>query len=124
MIRKIPTLAGADVTTHSYSLIFEIGDQPHTFFFRYSRRMRRWVLTIERGGVRVVTGAVIVHGVDLFSYSAPGTRPEGFLFCNWTTNADGAPEPEEFDLGRRSVLLHFERAADLTDTGPQVPGLA
>lgn len=125
MIRKVPTLSGDAVTTHNYSIVFPIDDQKYTLFFSYNARMRRWIVTIDTAaGTRVVTGAVALLGVDLFSYSAPGLRPRGFMICVSTANAAGAPEPEEFDLGRAALLLHFDRTEDLDDTGPQVPPLS
>lgn len=125
MIRTVQTLAGAAVTTHNYSLVFAIAGVDYRFSFSYSTRMKRWRLTIDHpNGSRVVTGAVCVHGVDLFSYASPGLEPQGFLMLMWTLPDEAPVEPEEFDLGTRSVLLHFDRAEDLDYEGPQVPQLA
>lgn len=122
MIRTVQTLAGADVTTHNYSLVFAIGGVDYRFSFSYSTRARRWRLTIDHpNGARIVTGAVCVHGVDLFSYAAPALSPPGYLMLMWTLPDVAPVEPEELDLGTRSVLLHFDRAEDLDYEGPQAP---
>jgi hypothetical protein len=116
-LRIVPTLSGDEVTTHSYDIIFPIDEVDFVFFFHFNERMGRWVLDITAPtGEAVVTGAVVVQEVDLFSYADIVLRPRGFLLCTWKSDEPSAEEPGELDLGTSSQLMYFERVEDLFDT--------
>ncbi len=126
MIRIVPTKFGDAVTSHAYSLPFDMigpmGEETYRFYFRYSRRAKRWVLNIENSlGDLAVVGATVVQGVNLLDYAKPGLQPRGFLVCVWQTGGESAPEPEEKDLGLNSQIIYFERAEDLESLPPKVP---
>ncbi len=124
-LRTVATLSGDDVTTHNYSIVFPIDDVNYDFTFSYNARQDRWVLNItDPFGDPVLVGAVIVQSVDLFTYANPAIRPRGVLTCTWKSNAPSAPEPGEFDLGKSSQIIYYERPEDLFITEPTDPPLA
>lgn len=125
MIRVVPTLSGDGVISHEFSVVFEIDGVQYSFRFVYSKRMRRWIMSITHpNGTPVVVGAPVLSLVDLFSYSRPGMRPRGFLRCVWRAPTLGEPEPEEIDLGRTHSIVYFERVEDLDPDVPVVPPFA
>lgn len=126
MIRIVPTRYGERVTTHAYSVAFDMlgpkGTETYLLQFAYSRRQARWVLHVDNAaGERVISGAVVLHGVNLLTYARPELQPRGFLVVVWQTPTDSAPEPEEFTLGKNSQLVYFEREEDLDNTPPTDP---
>ena len=124
-LQVVPTLSGDAVTTHAYSLIFPIENIDYSFSFKYNPRQDRWILDIiHPNGDPVVVGAVILYGVELFSYAVPSLRPRGSLQCIWKSLEDSASEPGEFDLGKTAFLFYFERPEDLTPSVPTDPPLA
>lgn len=119
MIRIVPTRFDERVTTHSYSLGFDMlgpqGSETYLLTFSYSRRQARWVLHVDNAaGERVISGAVVLHGVNLLSYARPELQPRGFLVVLWQSSTESAPEPEERTLGKNSQLVYFERVEDLS----------
>ena len=117
------TLQGDGVSTHVYNQIFTIDGVEYKFRFRYSSVMLRWIFNITHpNGDAVVTGAPVVYGVNLFSYADPALRPRGVVTCIWKSNETSAPEPTEFELGKTSVLLYYERIEDFDFSDPVEPG--
>jgi hypothetical protein len=110
----IRTKSGEAVDTHLYQVIFTIEDVDYRLDLRYNDRMERWCLDITtQAGDTVITGAVIVLGVDLFSYAVPALRPRGSMYAIWRQGTDAAPEPTERTLGQGQLLIYLERAEDL-----------
>lgn len=122
MIVQIPTLFGDDVDAHEYSQTVEILGVRYGFTFKYNERMGRWTLNMTApDGSEMLTGAVVLLGVNLLNYCPPKLRPRGVLTAAWAGETEQATEAGERDLGDRVKLYHYERASDLD---PQPPAEA
>ena len=125
-LREVPTLFGEDgVTTHNYTRVFTIDETDYLFKFSYNPRIDRWVLSIDDpNNDPVIVGAVCLNNVNLFTYANGDLRPRGVLVCIPRGTEEDISEPGEFDLGKTSFLVHYDRDEDLVESEPTEPGLA
>lgn len=120
---QVPTLFGSQVDAHEYTETVELLGVKYELEFKFSERMGRWTLNVAApDGTPMVTGAVVLLGVDLLAYCPPKLRPRGVLVAAWTDEETEAAEAGELDLGSRVKLYFYERPSDLEPaTAPTEP---
>lgn len=69
----------------------------------YNSRLDRWVMNIkETDGTDIITGILLVTGIDLISQYATADKPQGKLCCY--SSDDPTYDPDYETLGKTNIL--------------------